>query len=102
MQACETMGGANCICSDKTGTLTQNKMNIQMMWNGNMQDVDAYTKSINLSSYIPEAKQDSFIRSTIVNNSSDLFPEESGSATDIALLKFIHRCGVDIAAYRQQ
>lgn len=30
------MGGANCICSDKTGTLTQNKMNIQMMWNGNM------------------------------------------------------------------
>ena len=33
MSACETMGGANCICSDKTGTLTQNKMNLQMMWN---------------------------------------------------------------------
>ena len=33
MSACETMGGANMICSDKTGTLTQNKMNIQQMWN---------------------------------------------------------------------
>ena len=55
MSACETMGGANMICSDKTGTLTQNKMNIQQMWNTSPIVVDTYAKNINLDNYVPKA-----------------------------------------------
>ena len=37
MHACETMGGANYICTDKTGTLTKNEMSVSQVLTGTFQ-----------------------------------------------------------------
>lgn len=45
LYACETMGGANEICTDKTGTLTQNRMTVMAVYFGDaIADGVSYTE----------------------------------------------------------
>lgn len=49
LASCEIMGGANNICSDKTGTLTMNKMHVTNIWHDKDSDLpQAQEKNVNL------------------------------------------------------
>ncbi|MBE6021710.1 MAG: calcium-translocating P-type ATPase, PMCA-type [Cellulosilyticum sp.] len=84
-EACETIGSISVICSDKTGTLTQNKMKVQR----------AYVEGC----YITEKELDRyehFTRNCILNSTADLERHQGevkyiGSATECALLLMCER-----------
>jgi Ca2+ transporting ATPase len=53
LASCEIMGGANNICSDKTGTLTMNKMTVTNIWQGKNFDVKVNDHVYKILEYFP-------------------------------------------------
>jgi Ca2+ transporting ATPase len=100
LQACETMGGANNICSDKTGTLTENKMTAVRVF---AQGQD-YTRE-SVSELSPAIKQALYANiccnSTAFLSVSDSGKEvQSGSRTECALLSLAMLSGYDYRLIR--
>ncbi len=77
MEACQTMGGANNICSDKTGTLTKNQMTLTTLWLGKIQKIDTYSENIKMEEQITTNKNylELFKLSTCINGAAELYPE---------------------------
>lgn len=83
MHACETMGATTVICTDKTGTLTQNKMQVKECTFGNL---------------TPELAEGIAVNSTASLDFSGSQPKPIGNPTEGALLLWLHSNKYD---YRQ-
>ena len=90
MHACETMGATTVICTDKTGTLTQNQMKVD--------EIKIYAKAI-AENVINEGLA---VNSTASIDFSDAQkPQVLGNPTEGALLLWLNGKGVDYRAIRE-
>ena len=98
MHACETMGAATVICTDKTGTLTQNKMQVYQ----------AHFYGLENGDRLAEDDASALIKESIACNSTAFLDDSNpdnivalGNPTEGALLLWLHSLGVDYMALRE-
>ena len=100
MHACETMGAATVICTDKTGTLTQNRMKVAEMW---IPSSDNSVLSNNEAVAIEKNKNDLLYQNIADNSTAELSGEEViGNPTEGALLLWLKEQGADYQELRSQ
>lgn len=95
MHACETMGAATIICTDKTGTLTQNRMQVHET---NFSALTGQQLGVDEASAL--VKEGIAVNSTANLNIEDGAVKTIGNPTEAALLLWLNGCGVDYQPLR--
>ncbi|XP_066383942.1 calcium-transporting ATPase 10, plasma membrane-type-like isoform X3 [Miscanthus floridulus] len=108
LAACETMGSATSICSDKTGTLTTNHMTVvKACICGKIKEVDGASDAKSLFSELPDSVMTILSQSIFNNTGGDVVLNQDGkreilgTPTETAILEFGLSLGGDFSAVRK-
>jgi len=75
-------------------------MTLSSFWNQSINNFDNYADKLDVNDFVDQSSYDVFMQTMACNCTAFLKPVESGSKTEIAILKFLDKCGIDFEAYK--